>query len=163
MHATRAALLVLLAACGGKEAASVSNRPVVWSVRADSAATNPDGTLRSVVLRASINPGWHVYSITQTSGGPVPMKVQLDPAPPFALSPAVNAPQPTKGFDKNFGIETETYDGTPEFRIPVDVADGVDPAGGVVTVRVRYQACTDKVCLPARTETLTLPLKASVQ
>jgi DsbC/DsbD-like thiol-disulfide interchange protein len=164
MPATRASLvLLLLAACTGSDAASVSNRPVTWSVRPDSSAKNPDGTLRGVILRAAITPGWHVYSLTQSSGGPVAMKVHLDPSPPFTLSPIIAAPQPERAFDKNFGIETETYAGAPEFRIPVDVAEGVDPAGGVVTVRVRYQACSDKVCLPARTETLTQPLQVSAR
>jgi DsbC/DsbD-like thiol-disulfide interchange protein len=156
-------LFAFLAACASRDAGSVSNRPVAWSVHPDSAALNPDGTIRGVILRATINPGWHVYSLTQTSGGPVAMKVQLDPSPPFALSPAVKGPQPEAAFDNNFGIETQTYTGAPEFRIPVAVGEAVDPAGGIVTVRVRYQACTDKVCLPARTETLTQPLSTAAR
>jgi DsbC/DsbD-like thiol-disulfide interchange protein len=152
-----------LAACAGADRASVSNRPVAWSVKPNSAELNPDGTLSSVILQATINPGWHVYSLTQQSGGPVAMKVHLDPSPPFSLSPPIDAPKPERSFDQNFGIETETYSGTPEFRIPVEVGEGVDPAGGVVTVRVRYQACTDKVCLPAKTETLTQPLQVDAK
>jgi DsbC/DsbD-like thiol-disulfide interchange protein len=164
MPATRWWLLLsFLAACAGSDAASVSKRPVIWSVKPNSAELNPDGTPRSVILRATINPGWHVYSLTQASGGPVAMKVHLDPSPPFTLSPTIDGPKPERAFDQNFGIETETYSGAPEFRVPVEVGEGVDPARGVVTVRVRYQACTDKVCLPAKTETLTQPLRAAAQ
>jgi DsbC/DsbD-like thiol-disulfide interchange protein len=164
MRSIRAfAAIVVATACGGTNAASVSNRPVAWTVHPDSSALNPDGTIRGVILRAAINPGWHVYSLTQESGGPVAMKVQLDPSPPFALSPPVKGPQPEAAFDNNFGIETQTYTGAPEFRVPVAVGEGVDPAGGIVTVRVRYQACTDKVCLPARTETLTQPLTTAAR
>jgi len=155
--------ILLLVACVAADGKSISNRPVAWTVRPDKALMRTDGLLRGVILRATIKPGWHVYSLTQTRGGPVPMKVQLDPSPPFTLSPAVVGPRPQRSFDSNFGIETETYSGTADFHVPIAVAENVDPAGGVVTVRVRYQACSDKVCMPARTETLTQPLRVATR
>src|SRR5215475_5229294 len=36
-------------------------------------------------VTSDINPGWHIYSITQKSGGPVTTKIKLDKSPDVKL------------------------------------------------------------------------------
>jgi hypothetical protein len=58
--------------------------------------------------------------------------------------------------DPNFGIETETYSGEQIFRIPLKLAASSTLAPPPIEVKIRSQACSDNLCLPARTTTLTV-------
>jgi hypothetical protein len=76
-----------------------------------------------------------------------------------AVRGLIKAPKPEKIFDRNFGMTTELYSGTPRFTIPVGV-----PGRGVsgirrVQVTARYQVCSDKLCLPPRTDTVHVALR----
>jgi len=71
----------------------------------------------------------------------------------------VDAPKPERTFDKNFGIETELYSGTPRFIIPVG-APGKSLTGlRRFQVAARYQVCSDKVCLPPRTDKMDVAIR----
>jgi hypothetical protein len=71
----------------------------------------------------------------------------------------INAPKPERLFDKNFGIETELYSGSPRFTIPVGVP-GNSPTGiRKFQIGARYQVCSDRVCLPPRTDKLDVALR----
>jgi len=97
-------------------------------------------------LKATIQPGWHLYSPTTPPGGPIITQIRLDDNPAIA-SYSVYRPQPVRKLDPNFQIDTETYTNNAVFLIEAHTAK---PASGEVTVQaaVRYQACTDVKCLP---------------
>ena len=62
---------------------------------------------------------WHVYSVTQGPGGPVPTTIARGPR--SALYPQRRDPRPPsrrRAFDPNFEIQTETYEGTFTFVMP---------------------------------------------
>ena len=73
-----------------------------------------------VVLKAEVESGWKVYSLTQGGGGPVPLSVTA--VPEIELEGPVQGPPPDRSLDPNFNIETETYAGAPEFRFAVKLA-----------------------------------------
>ena len=85
------------------------------------------GGKTTVKLAASIDDGWHIYSVTQGPGGPMPTKVTVPTGQSFALSGAVKGSQPDTKFDENFGIQVETYENRAEFTVPltIDKADFV--------------------------------------
>jgi DsbC/DsbD-like thiol-disulfide interchange protein len=105
-------------------------------------------------LQVTVTDGWHVYSLTQDKGGPTPMSVSVDP--PYAINGDIVAPQPVKATDPNFGIETETYSGEQVFTIPLRLTASSSVAPPPIQVKVRSQACSDNLCLPARTTRLTV-------
>ena len=71
----------------------------------------------------------------------------------------VKAPKPERIFDKNFGIETELYSGSPRFTIPIGVP-GRSPTGTrKFQIGARYQVCSDKMCLPPRTDKLDVAIR----
>ena len=115
-----------------------------------------NGFVVEVDVRATIENGWHIYSLGQTTGGPVPLSVKVEPSPPYSLGGDISGPQPEKAKDPNFGIETETYSREAVIRVPVKVTaantNGLPP----LELKVRSQACSDRVCLPARTTTLVV-------
>jgi hypothetical protein len=151
-----------LAAAGcADNRAPVANgaQPVEWSAEVASQTRSPDGTtLLDVRIKAVIQDGWHVYSLTQKAGGPTPLSVRVDSSSFLSIGSGVQGPTPQRAMDPNFGVQTETYSGTPVITVPVRVSSSALASGKPIEVKVRSQACSDRFCLPARTATLTVAL-----
>jgi thiol:disulfide interchange protein DsbD len=127
--------------------------PVQWTVHAPSTGFRTGDTF-TVEITATIEPAWHIYSVTQPRGGPFPSRITLAESRPFRLAGTVTGPAPKVEMDPNFGIQTETHAGKPAFRIPVQVA-AETPGAQQLKIRARYQACDATNCLPPRTDELT--------
>lgn len=118
-----------------------------------------DGSvLVNVRLKANIENGWHVYAPTQQGNGPIPLSVKVEPSAATALASNIDGPVPEKSLDPNFGIETETYSGQPVITVPIKVSAEALKSGKPIDVKVRSQACSDKLCLPAKTTTLSVTI-----
>ena len=143
-----------------RTADSLSLRPVRWSVVGGSAPRDVvAGRSVSITLQAVIAKGWHIYSLTQKRGGPIPLRLELVGAADVVMRGVVDAPKPERTFDKNFGIETELYSGTPRFTVPV-AAPGQSLTGlRRFQIAARYQVCSDKVCLPPRTDKMDVAIR----
>jgi thiol:disulfide interchange protein DsbD len=109
--------------------------------------------LIDVDLKVNVTDGWHVYALTQLTGGPVPMSVTV--STPYQLTGNVSGPPPVKAKDNNFGIETETYSGEQAFRFTVEIPNSVATLPPI-EFKVKSQACSDRLCLPAKTQTITV-------
>ena len=116
-----------------------------WRLRAAKAVIAPGGTAY-FELKASIDPGWHLYSPTTPPGGPIITKLQVS-ANPLLKSWQIFRPQPLRKLDPNFQIDTETYTGDATFLAEVTAADNATGETNVEAA-VRYQACSDVKCLP---------------
>jgi thiol:disulfide interchange protein DsbD len=126
-----------------------------WAAIASAPKPGPDSTsLIELQLQVTVTEGWHVYSLTQDKGGPTPMSVKVEP--PYVIAGEITGPPPVKASDPNFGIETETYSGEQVFKIPLKLAASTSLVPPPIEVRIRSQACSDRLCLPARTTTLTV-------
>jgi thiol:disulfide interchange protein len=121
--------------------------PVHWTLApaAGNAIVAPGGTA-FFELKATVDPGWHLYSPTTPPGGPIITGIQITPNPLLKNS-RIFRPQPVRKLDPNFQIDTETYTGEALFLAEVTAADN---AAGQTNVEaaVRYQACSDVKCLP---------------
>jgi DsbC/DsbD-like thiol-disulfide interchange protein len=146
------------------DATGLSLRPVKWSVVGGSSPREiVSGRTVPLTLQADIAKGWHIYSLTQKPGGPFPLRLELLGAADVLVRGVIRAPTPDRAFDKNFGIETEAYSGTPRFTIPVGV-----PGRSLTGVRrfqlsARYQACSETLCLPPRTDKLDAALRITAR
>lgn len=124
--------------------------PVTWIAT----AAFPDGRTGTVTLDATIESGWHVYSVSQPAGGPIPTRITLPPDQGIGASGAVRAsPPPRTQFDSAFTMNVEEHEGHAQFALPVSVAASGVPS--TVRVNVRYQACNASFCLPPQTARLT--------
>ena len=152
-------LLPLIAATNPGPVSTLSIRPVKWSVvpRSSPLQVTPGRTV-PIVIQADIAKGWHIYSLTQRAGGPIPLSIHLFDAADVIVRGVIKAPQPEREFDKNFGIETELYSGSPRFSIPVGVPGRSLTGFRKFHVGVRYQVCSETLCLPPRTERLAVVL-----
>jgi DsbC/DsbD-like thiol-disulfide interchange protein len=140
-------------------ASSASIKPVRWSLVGNSAPRAVvAGRTIPITVQANIAKGWHIYSLTQQPGGPIPLRIAVQGAADVSVRGLIKAPKPESYFDKNFGMTTELYSGSPRFTIPLAVPSR---ARGVrrVQVTTRYQVCSDRLCLPPRTDTLGVSLR----
>lgn len=106
------------------------------------------GAAVEIAVRATLASGWHIYSLTQPAGGPIPTAVKLDPCGTLEVAGPVRQGAFEKHMEPAFGVDVESFTGTAEFWVPVKVAATAKPGTTTCTVRVRCQACDGKVCLP---------------
>jgi cytochrome c biogenesis DsbD-like protein len=140
--------------------ATLSLRPVKWSIMGGSAPHDVvSGRTVPITLVANIAKGWHIYSLTQKPGGPIPTRIELVGAADVVVRGVINAPKPERVFDKNFGIETELYSGNPRFTIPVGVPGRSLTGLRRFQVAARFQVCSETLCLPPRTDKLAVALR----
>lgn len=132
-------------------------QPVKWAAEVGDQTRSQDGSvLVNIRVKATIENGWHVYAPTQSGTGPTPLTVKVDSSSLLAMASPIGAPVPDKAMDPNFGIETETYAGEPVLTVPVRLSAAALKSGKPIEVKVRSQACSDKLCLPAKTTTLSV-------
>ena len=132
--------------------------PVHWSAEIDEESLAPGAKIK-VAVRATIDAGWYIYSITQGEGGPVPSKITLGADQPFTLAGKVEGTEPKVKFDENFQMQVEMHEGKVEYEVPVLVSGEIKAGAYPMVVLARYQACTNRVCLPAQTVRINLLVK----
>ncbi|HMH85579.1 MAG TPA: protein-disulfide reductase DsbD N-terminal domain-containing protein [Gemmatimonadaceae bacterium] len=139
---------------------NLSLRPVRWTLVGGGAPRNVvTGRTVRITVQAEIAKGWHIYSLTQKPGGPIPLRLELVGPADVLVRGVIDAPKPDRTLDKNFGIETELYSGSPRFTIPVGVTGRSLTGIRRFQIGARYQVCSDKVCLPPRTDKLDVALR----
>jgi thiol:disulfide interchange protein DsbD len=149
-----AILAILAAGPAGPAGAQTAAR---WSMTVPTGTKIEAGAAFDVRVTAEIDPGWHLYAMTQTAGGPVALFFASANDSPFRLAGNIIGPLPVTGFDPNFGIETQYHEERADFAVPFAVA--ADASGRqALALDVSYQTCTDRFCLPVATERLSLAL-----
>ena len=138
-------------------AVSQAQNAASFSLSVKPAKAKPGDKL-TAQINAVIGGGWHVYSITQGAGGPVPTRITVGEGV-FKAAGAPSGSAPKREMDANFGIETETYTGGASFSVPVSVDAAAQAGTQTLIVNVRYQACNDKVCLPPKTVKVSAPVE----
>jgi DsbC/DsbD-like thiol-disulfide interchange protein len=139
---------------------SLSLRPVRWTVVGGSAPRDVvSGRTVPITVQADIAKGWHIYSLTQKPGGPIPLRLEVVGAADVVVRGVIDAPKPERIFDQNFGFETELYSGRPQFTIPVGVRGRSAAGVRKFQIGARYQVCSDKVCLPSRVDKLDVAIR----
>lgn len=119
-----------------------------------------------LMITAKIEPGWHVYSLTQgklPSGlGPNQTKITIDESPQFKLLGEVRAfPEAHDRVDTEafVGLTLQEHSNQVTWYAPIELAEGVEPATVTVTGKVSLQACEERgSCIPPK----SYPINARV-
>jgi hypothetical protein len=153
--------LLLAAPLGGRAPAQEAPPArILWSITVpDAQRPVAPGQRLDVTLRAVVERGWYVYAMTQPPGGPTPLRFTVPEGQPFVLAGPVRGPEPVRGWDAAFEIDTAKHAGTAAFTVPVQVAEHAAAGKGTLTVQVRHQVCSDTLCLRPKTESLVLPIE----
>ncbi|MDA1191927.1 MAG: protein-disulfide reductase DsbD family protein [Candidatus Poribacteria bacterium] len=104
-------------------------------------------------VKATVEAGWHIYSMTPHEGdvGPIPTSIALDA--PTSLVPLgdFQEPPPHVKFDEAFGIDIGQFEGAVTFARSYRVANDATLGNLTVTPVVKFMVCSDRVCLPPTT------------
>jgi thiol:disulfide interchange protein len=135
---------------------SAAEDPVQWALTFDSKSAAP-GSHVLAKFTGTIEPHWHVYSMTTPPGGPNPTTAKIADNPAVAGFQIYQA-KPVRKLDASFGIDTETF--SEQYVLLFDIELKMDAASGPadIAANVRYQSCNDTICLPPKKKTATTAL-----
>src|SRR5579862_5090441 len=112
----RRLLLPLLVVCCALAQSAYAQDPkfnhAQWKLTFDQASAAPGATVVGK-LEATIDPEWHMYSLT-TPAGPIPTTITLKDSPAVERF-TIFEPKPVLKFDPSLKTDTETYEGTQVF------------------------------------------------
>ncbi len=114
---------VLLASLGIAPAQLRAQNPVHWNATAPAQAV-AIGKVAAIRIRGVIADGWHIYSLTQGPGGPVPTRITMPTGQRFHVAGPVGSTTPKVSFDANFAINVEAIAKEAIFTVPVAVDPG---------------------------------------
>jgi len=124
--------------------------PAKWSIKIEpQQGTFKSGDQAKVVLRAELEEGWHLYAMEQPPGGPIATSIKVPEQATFDISGPISSPKPITQFDSNFNIDTKFFKNSADFGIPL-IFDSETPTDKI-ELDVRFQLCTDTLCLPPQT------------
>ncbi|MDX9931051.1 MAG: protein-disulfide reductase DsbD family protein, partial [Bacteroidales bacterium] len=93
-------------------------KPVKWNSRVDKVSD----TEANIVLTASIDQGWHLYSQYNPEGGSLPLVFTISPSNAFALVGKVaEYPKPTEHYEEVFKITEKFWAGKAYFTQKIKV------------------------------------------
>lgn len=118
------------------------------------------GAIFDLVLHAAIDPGWHLYALTEPEDGPIATEINLTEGDPAELL-RTGQSRPRTSQDPVFGKPVTLFESSATFTLHLQLARALPPGAHLLHVLVRYQSCNDHVCLPPRTETVEAPLSTN--
>lgn len=147
------AAAVLLVAAAAAFAQQPGGRPATWTTSLEPNHVAP-GDTASVRLDAELDPGWHLYSVSQPPGGPIPTQIELLEGSPVDRTGPVVQSKFSSEVDSVFHIRVESFSDHARFALPVQVRATVRPGDYIARVQVTYQMCNGRVCLAPATQVL---------
>jgi len=115
------------------------------------------GTTVAAKLTAQLRTGYHCNSNAPSEDYLIPLKLTWTAAPLEVAGVEYPKPQMEKyAFsDKPLSVYTGDFDITTKFKVPASAPPG--PA--VISAKLRYQACTERMCLPPKTADVQVPIE----
>lgn len=134
-------LLIVIAVLFTAGAQAQILSPVKWSY----GAKKISATEAVVLLRATMDEGWHIYSQTVKEGGPVKTSFTFPASKAYALVGKTIEPKPITKFEKAFGINVSYFENTVTFQQKVKLKKA-GPA--TIKGKLEYMTCNNQKCLP---------------
>ena len=127
--------------------------PVKWNY----AAIKKSDKEYTVNIVATLQPGWHIYSMNTPNGGPVATTFS------FKRNPIVTIDGQTKEkgklsttHDEIFGVDVKYFSETVNFIQSIKLKS---PVKTNLSGTVKYMVCNDKMCLPPKTVPFNIQLQ----
>jgi DsbC/DsbD-like thiol-disulfide interchange protein len=126
--------------------------PVHWSY----AAKKTGATEATVLIRATMDEGWHIYSQHVKDGGPVKTSFTFPTSKLYTAVGKTVEPTPITKFEKAFGIDVSYFEKTVTFQQKVKLKSA---AATTVKGQLEYMTCNDQKCLPPETVAFSVDIK----
>lgn len=147
-------LIVLLSFCIPTMAQDFLD-PVEWEVTVE----KQQGDEYNILIKASIDEGWHLYSQKQFGDefeGPIRTEITFNNTPEtFELIGETQEPQLKPVYDPVFELDVVYFDDKVVFIQPIRV---INEENLKIVVEVYYSVCDDEKCLPPDTKSFELGL-----
>lgn len=127
-------------------------QPVTWSY----AAKKINQKEAILYLKASIEPGWHLYSQKIKAGGPVATTFTFTPSKIYTKNGIVMEPKAIEKEEKVFNMTVGYFENSAIFQQKIKLV-GKTPF--TVKGKVEYMVCNDKQCLPPTEVEFNIPVK----
>jgi hypothetical protein len=134
-------------------------QPVQWTGLVTPKPSVEPGKKIAIELSADIRNGWHVYGLEQAPGGPTPLRVTLGENEIVLLVGSASGSEPIKKHDQSLDLDTQVYSHSIVLHLPIQVKTHPPVGKQLVPVNIRFQACSDRVCLPPRTVDVSIPIE----
>jgi thiol:disulfide interchange protein DsbD len=153
-------MLVVSLACAACVGAQVQDH-VHWRLETVQAAA--PGSKFLAKLTATIDSGWHLYSLTTPQPGPIATKLKMQDDGKTLAAYRVFQPKPEVKFDPNFNRDTETYLDSAVFLVEVELKKSAAEAPFELVAQPRYQVCSSTSCIPpvTRSASASVNIQAS--
>jgi thiol:disulfide interchange protein DsbD len=127
--------------------------PVSWNYE----AIKKSADTYEIVLTATVEEPWHIYSQNTGKGGPIPTAVVFKPNPLVTKNGKVKElGKLEKVFDKNFNTDVLYFSDKVKFIQLVKVKGGIKTN---LSGTVEYMVCDESQCLPPVKKTFDLKLQ----
>jgi thiol:disulfide interchange protein DsbD len=128
----------------------------VLSVPTPPKLTAKAGSAVTAKIAVQLKPGYHCNSDKPTDEYLIPLKLTWTPAPLEVSDVVYPKPQMEKySFSKDpLSVYTGDFEIVTHFKVPASAQLG----GAVLSGKLRYQACNDRMCLQPKTVDVLLPI-----
>ena len=97
--------------------------------------------------------GWHIFSITQKSGGPIASTISVAESDQYkVIGDFKSATEPHVSQIEGFDVPVEEHEGSVAWSVPIELAEGVDPQSLKIKMIYNGQSCESKAeggrCMP---------------
>jgi thiol:disulfide interchange protein DsbD len=128
--------------------------PVKWTFE-----SKQDGNEATLIFKAVIDEGWHLYDTQLPEGGPIKTSIHFADSALFEfVGELTKDPQPTEVFDKTFNMKLGYFSQQAVLtqKIKLKTTDKVDIKGFV-----EFMSCNDETCTPPTETEFTFNLNSS--
>lgn len=128
--------------------------PVKWTYGVE----NSGEAEATLVLTASIEKSWHLYSQFIGNDGPIPTSFKFEKSKDYELINGVTEGKPIEEYDKNFEMTLKYFANKADFRQKIKVKSKKD---FVVKGTLEFMVCDDSKCLPPEQLEFSIKVKGN--
>ncbi len=134
-------ILVLLSLVFSLNLFAQIEEPVKWQFSVNKISE----TEAELILKATIDKGWHIYSMNQEGEGPIPLTFSFEQNKNYSLIGKIIEPKPTKKYEKCFEMNTLFFEHEVIYKQKVKfLSQDIFSILG----SLNFQTCDDQKCLP---------------
>src|SRR5690606_8283035 len=128
--------------------------PVSWKFNAENIADKE----ATIVITATIEPGWHVYSQFIEEGGPIPTSFTFEGDGFTKVGGVTESPKAISAFDPNFNMQIAWHKDQVKFSQKIKLTQPKVTVKGML----EFMVCNDTHCLPPEEVPFSVQINASI-
>ena len=119
------------------------------------AAKKTSATEAVVLIKATVDAGWHIYSQTVKEGGPVKTSFTFTKSPDFVLVGKTFEPTPITKYEKVFSMNVGYFENSVVFQQKIKLKSA---KATTVKGKLEFMTCNDTKCLPPDEVEFSVPI-----